>query len=289
MTPSQIQATRRRSAITKAAEAFFGGGVAVDERAYRAFELAGGRAAQDNLWHAAAAVLPAISHFYVELGLDTPTPPVTWPQRVRENQNRGFSHKEWLSTFGAVYSNQATHTKRRHGDTDAARRVRTMRHITVESMLLSMLESRRFSPRQTIRTPGRTNLALRRLARDAGVERTELARADVRAFRDRALSAFQNALLVDESLGAQQYILYWDGQLFRVSPFGSTGAYQFDDEPLRDGSLWIARGNGLQPLRRAEEDMLGEFESLINAKATERDFQLFLEHNPQFLLKSRRL
>lgn len=92
---------------------------------------------------------------------------------------------------------------------------------------------------------------------------------------------------VDRSIGNQQFILYWDDTQYRIRPFGTTGIYQFSDEPLKDGSLWIARGDVIQPIRRFRDEAFDELECLINRNSTEKEFQDFFERNPEFLLALR--
>jgi len=89
---------------------------------------------------------------------------------------------------------------------------------------------------------------------------------------------------IDQSIGNQQFLLHWDGKNYRFSPFGATGIYQFSNEPLKDGSLFIARGNVIQPIQRFKEEAFDELEYLINNQALEEKFQSFFERNPEFLL-----
>ncbi len=78
--------------------------------------------------------------------------------------------------------------------------------------------------------------------------------------------------------------MYFDGKSYRIAPFGVFGVYQFSESPLPDGSLWIARGNIIQPPNRFTEENIAELEYLINHQAKERDFQVFFEKHPEFLL-----
>jgi hypothetical protein len=78
--------------------------------------------------------------------------------------------------------------------------------------------------------------------------------------------------------------MYWDGTRYKIGPFGASGIYQFSNEPLKDGSLWIARGNILQPIKRFTNEAFDELEFLINKDSKEVEFQKFFEKNPEFLL-----
>ncbi len=89
---------------------------------------------------------------------------------------------------------------------------------------------------------------------------------------------------IDQSIGGQQFILYYDGRRYRFRPFGTFGAYQIEKPPLKDGSLWIARGNVLQPMVRFTAEAFDEIEELINRGASEKQFQRFFERYPEFLL-----
>lgn len=89
---------------------------------------------------------------------------------------------------------------------------------------------------------------------------------------------------LDASYSSQQWILYHDGYNYKIKPFGVWSVNQLDESPLKDGSLWIARGNIIQPPSRFREDAINELEYLINRNALEKDFQDFFERNPEFLL-----
>lgn len=89
---------------------------------------------------------------------------------------------------------------------------------------------------------------------------------------------------IDQDIGDQQFILYWDGSGYRIKPFGTMGLHQFSHEPLKDGSLWIARGNVLQPVKRFRDEAFDELEFLINNDVAEKAFQDFFENHPEFLL-----
>jgi hypothetical protein len=93
-----------------------------------------------------------------------------------------------------------------------------------------------------------------------------------------------NSEIVDYSYCDQQWIMFHDGKQVRVRPFGAWGINQFGEAPLPDGSLWIARGDVIQPPTRFAEDKIQRLEYLINNDALERDFQAFFETNPEFLL-----
>jgi len=88
----------------------------------------------------------------------------------------------------------------------------------------------------------------------------------------------------DPSYGDQQFIIYHDGKSFRILPFGVFNRCQLSESPLPDGSLWIARGNVIQPKSVFSDEALEWLEHLINNSAKESEFQLFFEKHPEFLL-----
>ncbi|MGZ8306149.1 MAG: Shedu anti-phage system protein SduA domain-containing protein [Allosphingosinicella sp.] len=108
--------------------------------------------------------------------------------------------------------------------------------------------------------------------------------AALEGFSQEATRLFNRVYSWDTSVGDQQFILYHDGQKIRLKPFGLSGLYQFQEEPLSDGSLWIARGNIIQPTERFSEKSIFVLEDLINSDAKEAEFQTFFEGNPEFLL-----
>ena len=89
---------------------------------------------------------------------------------------------------------------------------------------------------------------------------------------------------LDISMYDQQFVLYWDGARYRFRPFGLFGASQLGEAPLQDGSLFIARSNVIQPVKRFSRAAFEELEYLINERSSERDFQKFFESNPEFML-----
>src|SRR5437762_9457151 len=65
-------------------------------------------------------------------------------------------------------------------------------------------------------------------------------------------------------------------------PSGSGEAHQYQDAPLPDGSLWIARSNVLQSVEDPQRKAPDAFEELLDLP--EKEFQQFFEANPHFLL-----
>jgi len=124
----------------------------------------------------------------------------------------------------------------------------------------------------------------RALARAGGIETPKMWSSDLDEFAAKAIAAFDRIYTTDSSAGQQQFVLYHDGRRTRLAPFGVFGAYQLDEAPLPDGSLWIARGNLIQPATRFSATAVLYLEDLINCGASEADFQRFFEEHPEFLL-----
>ena len=97
----------------------------------------------------------------------------------------------------------------------------------------------------------------------------------------RRLQALQH---LDDDLDKQQFVLFWDGRRYRFRPSGTLGGYQLSERPLKDGSLWVARGNVVQPSERFSMEALSHLEALINRGSNENEFQRFFEGHPEFLL-----
>lgn len=56
------------------------------------------------------------------------------------------------------------------------------------------------------------------------------------------------------------------------------------EAPLKDGTIFVVRGNVLEPLEYFSPDAIAFLEELVNAGASEKDFQTFFEQHPEFLL-----
>ena len=103
-----------------------------------------------------------------------------------------------------------------------------------------------------------------------------------------ALQAVDKAIAhpyqLDRDFGDQQFVLFHDGQKVRIRPFGVFGGFQLAETPLKDGSLWVARGNVLQPSTRFSTEAISHLEDLVNSDAPESAFQDFFENHDEFLL-----
>jgi hypothetical protein len=87
----------------------------------------------------------------------------------------------------------------------------------------------------------------------------------------------------DPSFHEQQFLMYFEARGIRIRPFGAFVKAQLDDQPLPDGSLWIARGNVLQPSSIFTDVALHWLEDLVNKEAEEAAFQKFFQTHPEFI------
>ncbi len=117
----------------------------------------------------------------------------------------------------------------------------------------------------------------------AGIESTYWTPRN-RAHIENIIHRIQILQQLDEDIENQHFVLFWDGHHYRFRPSATFGGYQFGEQPLKDGSLWIARGNVLQRAERFSEEALDDLERLINKKRSEAEFQIFFKRNPEFLL-----
>lgn len=175
--------------------------------------------------------------------------------------------------------------------TQAYHRVRSQKQLSLVNAISGSLEARYLDDRVGRRGTGKvsTNDLVGIFADFIGAEIQREGRCylDETAINDlcaKLSERFDAIYAVDPSAGRQQFILYHDGRNYRIRPFGSWGAYQLQEQPLPDGSLWVARTNLIQPLQLFTSEAIEELESLINSDARESEFQSFFELHPEFLL-----
>lgn len=273
-----------REAIRTDAQNLFGRELFITERAYQALEVttrAGRTPNATHVWVALAKALPGITLFYDEIGADVESlRSKPWPTFVKRInlQQHDLSSFDWQRLFKDIFCIVGKDRKVLEY-TLAGKTVRRTGIISPESLALGILQSGR------VGIQGRaTNLILRYMAKAAGLTKTIRWDDEVDTFSNKAVVTFQQLTLLDSSYSDQQFIIYHDGQKYRISPFGAFGGYQLQKSPLPDGSLWIARGNIIQPPTRFSLDAIMWLEKLINSDAKEKEFQDFFESNPEFLL-----
>lgn len=276
-----------RGQISAAAAHLFGRPVSFEERALQALEVvtrAGRTPTAAHVWARLAESVPAIHQLYDTLGISFDGVPTHWPPRsiILDPYSHDVDAIDWMRLLQRIFCIEDAVTGAfRH--TAASEHVAREGTITVRELATSLFQAGRIS-RHPQGPQRMTNLAFRALARGAGLEEPRYWTQEVDSFASRAVATFDQIYASDPSCGSQQFILYFDARTVRIAPFGVFGAYRLQEAPLPDGSLWIARGNLVQPARRFTSDAISHLEQLINTAAPEAQFQKFFEEHPEFLL-----
>ncbi|MDX6587293.1 MAG: hypothetical protein QOI31_1766 [Solirubrobacterales bacterium] len=128
---------------------------------------------------------------------------------------------------------------------------------------------------------GRPNLPLRYLARGLALGSHRNWSDEIVDLGERAKVLLDGLAHLDESLEDQQFVVYHDGNRYRLAPFGAFDRFKLHEV---DGG-WIARANAIQTHSSAlvGGDVLEELEELMNANAPELAFQRFFEMHPELL------
>lgn len=156
-----------REAIHRAAERLFGRSLEIEERAYQALAIVrpnGNAALPQDVWWSATARLPAITRLYDALGIKLSSPS---PDRQKWIPASSYGEPILDSTWSLTLVSVFFHHVGREPvyPTLGARMVLADGRLTIESLILGMLESTQIR-RKEGRDPRRiTNLAFRRLAR----------------------------------------------------------------------------------------------------------------------------
>lgn len=275
----------QRAAIRQAAERFFRRSLTIDERVFRALGVVTKKRRDAPLswhvWWSIYSATPGLARMYDRLGAD-PRPPRKL--YALESDNLG-EDLDWSRTFAQSF---LVRTSRLEGElVPAAQEIQFHGHLSIEGLAVGLLQSGAIGPVNgwTGRESRLTNPIVRRLLAGSNGRTRDFREWGESAERltARASELTRHALAVDESFGDQQFLLFYEGDQIRLRPFGSSGAQRLSDGPLRDGSLWIARSNALEPLERFGDEALLELESLISANAPELAFQRFFELNPLLL------
>lgn len=162
---------------------------------------------------------------------------------------------------------------------DISRKVRTLtlHHTVIKLTILALLTGAIAITSLFITFTARHKAMKKKVVALEGLKAENKKQQVVGPFSKQAIEFFKVLSQSDESYGQQQFLLYHDGRGFRIRPFGTSGTYLLQKSPLPDGSLWVARGNIIQPLPRFSPDALAWLEDLINWDAPESDFQRFFE------------
>lgn len=277
-----------RRQIAEQAQDYFGRSVSIDERLYQALELTDdpGRMwapssarVLELLLRASPTLSGALSRLGVDLGAIATAPVYEYNDYVNDVRyidqfTVWFQHpsdNEFCNEYLAVAQGE--------------------RPLAVDSVVRACLQTR-FLDDFAVRVGDPfddVNDLLGELASAAGHDRDRFETPAEYAARmsgvaDELLDGVSTVPVVDESYGEQQFLLYHDGSAIRLRPFGAFGLNQLGEAPLRDGGLFVVRGNTIQPSTRFTEDSLAELELLINSDAGETEFQQFFEEHDEYLL-----
>ena len=278
MKPSETTAIRAE--IQAHVNAFFRRSISIDERAMQTLEHSSVRNRAPNPRHilsAAFKLYPALAAAFAECGIsinpgflasvtaiDTPAVYPSWDSSLSLSFEIGSSAR--LSPSGC--------------------KVRDTGVLTIEDLILGPIEVEGTSPRHS----NAQRHTLWYMTEKAVLDsiKTPLDLHVIKGSRVKYYAKLWNNLcqipLFDPCAGQQQFLLQWDGRQFRFQPFGLWGGFTPTDIPLKDGSLWVARGNVLQPSTAFSPESISELEYLVNHSAKEQDFQHFFEARPEFLL-----
>lgn len=279
-----------RNAIQEQACRFFHRRVTVDERMLQTLEFTddpSGETAPSSLALLSSALRsqPSISQAIEECGvslLHTDLAPLTQISGLYDPRCWYWQFEVW---FRHIHRYDRKPTKAYH-------KVREQRRLSIIDAILGCLEARYMDDRAGRVGQGlvSTNDLVHLLGMRAGVEPDQengsppLDEGAIGRLCNKISENLIKTYAIDPSAGNQQFLLYSDGRKYRIRPFGSWGAYQLQESPLPDGSLWIARGNVIQPLKWMTSDVIDQLESLINSEAPEQSFQKFFEQHPGLLL-----
>ena len=281
---------RHRVAIQNAIDHLFQCPVVVDERTFQAIEVVSlnGRTPKPiHIWTSLTKSLPAISRLHEAIGYKHSIAKSLNLQWTEVGKLKNFDpsvHDEAKIKWGSAIRGALCIEDPNTGGyalTEAATVVKKTGYLGVDVLVRGLLQSGQIEKGGTTR---RANLVLRNLLRGTGRNNGRHWNSSFSKFSQRAIDAFDYIARSDESFGTQQFLLYYDREGFRIRPFGTVGTYQLDSSPLEDGSLWVARGNIVQPSSRFTDSSITALENLINLSAPESDFQDFFEEHSEFLM-----
>lgn len=272
-----------RKDIQLAADMFFGRPILIKERVFHVFDVLtkkGKAPLQVHLWQSLINVLPAVGGIYDRIGSDIESIHVPWPKFLTKTDQFKDRQKaiDWKRTFIRAFTERSTSLSFNSADpttwklTGPAESIKVKGILSIEDLASSLITQNFFVRAR--------NHVLYYIAKAANKHNSEIELID---FSRDLIKCFLDLKEIDQSIGNQQFLFYHDGAGFRIQPCGVFGCYNFQESPLPDGSLWVARGNLLQPPKRFTSEAIKELENLIDSAAPEREFQLFFERHPEFL------
>ena len=264
------------SDIQRSADEFFGRPIRIDERVFQVFDVLtkkGRSPLQVHLWQSLINEVPAVGDIYDRVGADMSSVNMPWPKTLTrvDSEKHNLESIDWDRTLFRAFSERSTSETWKL--TMSGERIKTRGILSIEDLAISLITQYFF--RET------RNHVLYYIAKAANRHESE---NDLLDFENEFVKCFLDLEEFDKFAGQQQFLLYHDGEGFRIQPYGCYGCYNFQESPLPDGSLWVARGNLIQPPKRFTREAAEHLERLINNSAPEREFQLFFEKHPEFLL-----
>jgi hypothetical protein len=279
-----------------AAKEFFGRSVEMEDRVFRSLvtiDPEASRSPKDMaIWRSLYQTVPAIQELYSRIDIRMDTAPPT--KNVWDPRSSPSGLPDWGKTFRSIFVLHTRHTHQTFppiGElVPAAREVRLDGQLTVERVALGILQSGSqymvpVKGRRKVRTVRTNNNVVASILQERGLPPDAVSMWGPRSeiFTVAAAHWLRNAFKGDESFGSQQFLLYFEGSTVRIRPFGYTGVHRIEQGPLKEGSVWVARSNMLEPLELFDETAIYELELLVNSDAPEREFQQFFDANRSLL------
>ena len=273
-----------RRAIQGSLAGFFGRPIAVEERALRVLALH--RRNDDpkaplplHIWRAIEVEFPLVLELYRRIGVPsdlTLGPPFPRAERRRLGPDVDYSRFDWQETLISLF-----------GPHDALSRVgevvQRSGRLRLTDIALSLVAPFSKSLTRGSALLGYHNGVLKAFQRIANEGQREVDRRSIHEIASFARAELLDLIHFDNSEGSQSLAFLREGGQWRIIPVDTFGGFKVDEQPLADGSLWLARGSVLKPVDAELDSKIREFEELINSQAKERDIQRHLESNPEFL------
>jgi len=274
-----------RSQIQKDINRFFNKKIKISERAFQVLEHSSNPKSPPNARHilsAAISLYPSLAEKIEDAGIN-----------LRKGMLPDISLIDSIETKGWGLSMKScfVFNEKSYAVCSSAYRIISSKSLKVEDLVLGPIETEgigeRFSDitRHTLWFMNQYDIEQDMVEIDSHRQFfSPEYQNEVTSFYGKLSKKLRSTLVIDPDAGSQQFILEYDGDKHRFRPFGVWGAYQLAESPLKDGELWIARANVIEPYNIYTEEAIDELEFLINKKAKEIEFQRFFENHPEFLL-----
>lgn len=270
-----------------AAEWFFGRSMKIEERVLNVVSVwrGQGKASAGNprplhVWAALEKEVPLIQQLYSSLSIGPPiSTRMGFPKIERRVLHSSFYDPlrfDWRETLISIFGDPTSADQ-----TPSAAAIRSSGILTVRDLVAAMLDSRLTSAGTANSNFGRLRQTVLKQLSYRSADGAVVGRSGLTALSTRALDAWSGLCQIDPYLGTRQFVVVPVEGSFKVLPFAVLGGFNLNDVDAK--RTWLARGNVLEPVTAPYDEPVGELERLINSKATEREFQSFFEHFPNFL------